>query len=162
MRVACLAALAVLGLSVGTSEASPPSHCTGGGLRRALASFVSAYDRGDTQMLDSLFAEEPDFEWYSTNGPGERLGRQARQRGSLIPYFEARHARHDRLAWRSFGFNGNSPRYGNFEFAMWRATAGFNHGGRFPVRGKGAAICGRDSTRFIVLSFGVPPLRRPS
>lgn len=55
-------------------------------------------------------------------------------------------------------FNGNSPRYGNFQFQMWRATSGFNHGDRFPVSGKGAAICDGESTRFIVLTFGVPPL----
>lgn len=158
MRVAFLAVLIVFGLSAGTGAASPPSHCTGGGVREALASFVGAYNRGHYQKLDSLFAEEPDFEWYSTNGPGGRLTRKARQRGTLISYFEARHARHDRLAWRSFQFNGNAPRYGNFQFAMWRSTSGFNSGDRFPVLGKGAAICDEDSTRFIVLSFGVPPL----
>jgi hypothetical protein len=159
MRVACLAVLILLGLSAGTGEASAPSHCTGPGGRGALASFVSAYNRGDFERLDSLIAEEPDFEWYSTNGPGERLRGKAKRRGTLIPYFEARHARHDRLAWRSFQFNGNSPRYGNFQLTMWRATSGFNRGDRFPVWGKGAAICDEDSTRFIVLTFGVPPLR---
>ena len=162
MRVACLALLVLLGLSTGTGEASPPSHCRAGDIRRALASFVSAYDRGDRRRLDSLFAEEPEFEWYSTNGPGRRLGGEAKQRRTLLPYFEARHARHDRLAWRSFQFNGGTRRYGNFQFGMWRSADGFNRGGRFPVWGKGAAICDRHSTRFIVLSFGVPPLRRPA
>jgi len=159
MRVASVAVLILLGVSAGPSDASAPSHCTSGGVRRALASFVSAYNRGDYARLDSLFAAEPDFEWYSTNGPGERLRGKARRRGTLIPYFEARHARHDRLAWRSFQFNGNAPRWGNFQFAMRRATEGFNRGDRFPVWGKGAAICDRESTRFIVLTFGVLPQR---
>jgi|SRR5829696_264387 len=159
MRVACLTLLVFLGLSAEASAASLTSHCRGGEIRQALASFVSAYDRGDYERLDSLFAEEPDFEWYSTNGPGQRLGGKAKQRSTLIPYFEARHRVHDRLALRSFQFNGATRRYGNFQFAMWRATSGFNHGNRFPVRGKGAAICKAGSARFIVLSVGVPPRR---
>jgi hypothetical protein len=159
MRVACLALLILLGISSRTADASPPSHCNGGGVREALSSFVRAYDRGDYERLDSLFAAEPDFEWYSTDGPGERLGAKSKRRRSLIPYFEARHARHDHLAWRGFQFNGNAPRWGNFQFTMWRATPGFNHGDPFRVSGKGAAICAAESTRFIILTFGVQPLR---
>ena len=166
MRIVCITVLVTLGVTVPVTglpargaNAMPASNCTAKTVRSALSSFIPNYDRGDYAALDAQFAAEPDFQWYSTNGPGERLGRQAKQRSTLISYFEARHAKRDRLAWRSFQFNGNSPRYGNFQFLMWRQLPGFNLGERFPVSGKGAAICSQESTRFIVLTFGVPPIR---
>ncbi len=131
--------------------------CRPGDVRAALSSFASAYSGGDFEALDALFAPEPEFEWYSTDAPGARLQARAKKRSSLIPYFETRHRRHDRFALRSFQFNGNSPRWGNFQMTMRRRLPGYREGAWFRVWGKGAAICDGADARFIVLTFGTIP-----
>ena len=169
MRIA-LAAAAVAGIAAlialtgrpGDATARPA--CASAETRAALASFVDAHNRGDSERLDSLFAEEPGFEWYSTSAPGERLGQEAKRRRTLIRYFERRHAAGDRFVLRSFGFNGNAAGhgggYGNFEMRLRRRVPGFRRGDWFRSWGKGAAICGGgDSVRFIVISLGTVPAR---
>ncbi|HEY5977477.1 MAG TPA: hypothetical protein VIT85_06435 [Solirubrobacterales bacterium] len=139
------------------TAAAPDSGCTAKETRAALVSFTRAYSRGDLDRLDSLFAEEPRFEWYSTDGPGRRIGPPSRVRDTLIPYFEHRHRKHDRMTLASFGFNGNSPRYGNFEMRLRRRADGFRGGDWFRVWGKGALVCPGDDARFIVISLGTIP-----
>ena len=132
-------------------------NCRPDDVHAALGRFATAYSEGDYETLDALFAPEPEFEWYSTDAPGERLEARARLRSSLIPYFEARHRRHDQFGLRSFQFNGNSRRWGNFQMTMRRRVAGYRHGDWFRVFGKGAAICDGADVRFIVLTFGTVP-----
>jgi hypothetical protein len=132
------------------------SHCKGGEVRAAIVSFTRAFDRGDYESLDSLFAQPPEYQWYTTPGPGRVLAKGARGRASLISYFEARHARRDRLHLTEFQFNGNAPHWGNFGFAMRHSAAGFMGGRPFPQGGKGAAICDSAGIRFIVFTFGEP------
>jgi hypothetical protein len=139
--------------------AAAAEDCRPHDVRAALSSFSRAYSRGDFAALDSLFAPKPDFRWYSTDAPGTRLMQAARKRSSLVPYFEARHRRHDRFRLRSFEFNGNSPGWGNFQMSMRRRTDGYRRGRWFQVNGKGAAICDGTDVRFIVLTFGTVPGR---
>ncbi len=161
MRAACLA-LACLSLSiaVGPAAARPGRDCAPREVRAALTSFIAAYNAGDYDALDDLVAAEPDFRWYSSPVPGERLLPRASRRGTLVRYFEARHAARDRLALTSFGFNGNGTyggsRYGNFEMGLRRRAAGFRRGAWFRADGKGAATCKGDSVRFVVLTLGGP------
>jgi hypothetical protein len=163
--LAAAAACLAIGFALPATPAGalvPPtgrSHCTGGQLREGLVEFTHAFDRGDAAALDALFATSPDFQWYTTPGPGRILARGAAGRSLLIPYFERRHTRHDRLRLTSFSFNGNSPHYGNFSFTMRHASDGFDRGRPFPQAGKGAAICDSEGTRFIVLTFGEPHRR---
>jgi hypothetical protein len=138
----------------GDAGAAPSAGCAPKQVRAALVSFTRAYNAGDDAKLDALFADEPRFQWYSTDAPGERLNPEAKRRKTLIPYFEARHRRHDRFKLRSFQFNGNSSRWGNFQIWMRRRADGFNGGDSFRAFGKGAAICDGADVRFIVLTFG--------
>jgi len=152
MAAACVA-VAVASCGAGADQAE--TGCTPGEVRAALVSFTRAYGAGDYEELDALFADEPRFEWYSTDAPGVRLFTSgAKDRRGLIPYFEARHRKHDRFALRSFQFNGNSGRWGNFQLSMRRRADGFRGGNWFRVFGKGAASCDGDDVRFIVLTFG--------
>jgi hypothetical protein len=154
MRVACPAVLALLAVSAGTSVASPPSHCTGPALRATLVTFSASLNRGDFAALDAVFAEKPDFQWYSTD---HRVGQAAKRRDTLIPYFERRHSKGERLGLARFRFTGNSPRYGNFEMTMRRSIPSVRGGRWLPVPGKGAAVCEGGSIRLIVMSFGRVP-----
>jgi hypothetical protein len=148
--------LAVFALPASADTPSGPSHCTEREVRATLVAFASALNRGDLDRLDSLFAVKPDFQWYSTDG---RIGKAAKQRDTLIPYFRRRHARGERLGLKRFRFTGNSPHFGNFEMTMRRRILGSRHDDWKPVPGKGAAICRERTVRLIVISFGTVPGR---
>lgn len=142
------------GLTVQAAPAAPPtgpSSCTAESIRATLVDFASAFDRGDREALDRIFATEPDFQWYSTAG---REGAAAKRRGTLLAYFANRQARGERLALRRFRFTGNAPHYGNFEMTMRRRIPGVAGGRWLPVPGKGAAVCRDGLTRLIVTTFG--------
>jgi hypothetical protein len=152
-------AAATLALFAPPASATPPSgrsHCNARELRATLVSFAAAFDRSNLQVLDSLFAEKPDFQWYATDG---RIGQAAKRRDTLIPYFRARHARGEKLGLKHFRFTGNSPHYGNFEMTMRRRIPGVRHSRWQPVPGKGAAVCREGTTRLIVMSLGTVPGR---
>lgn len=78
----------------GTSRAA--QSCDRESVADLVRTFVRAYNRGDSEKLDSMWADEPDFEWYAVS-PGERERDDAYDRETLIPYFEERHQLEDRL-----------------------------------------------------------------
>jgi hypothetical protein len=156
MRVAGAVIVASIGVALlaGPAAGLPPtgpSHCGPRAIHSTLVSFTAALNGGDLDALDELFAEKPDFQWYSTDG---RIGAAAKRRDTLIAYFRRRHARGERLRLASSRFTGNSPHYGNFEMLMGRRVPGVAGGDWLPVPGKGAAICSEGETRLIVMSFG--------
>jgi hypothetical protein len=116
-----------------------PKPCTADEVEMLVRRFTDAFNTGDLRALDAVFAREPEFEWYSTDAPGERLQASAFDRSSLMPYFASRHAAGERLALRSFKFNGNSSTpYGNFEYGLTRSATELKP---TPYYGKGAAFC---------------------
>jgi hypothetical protein len=156
MRVAGAIIVASIGIAllvepVAAAPPTGPSHCAARDISAVLNSFTAALNRGDLDALDELFAEKPDFQWYSTDG---RIGAAAKRRDTLIAYFRRRHARGERLRLASSRFTGNSPHYGNFEMLMGRRVPSVAGGDWLPVPGKGAAICHEGETRLIVMSFG--------
>lgn len=137
-----------------TPEQELPKPCISGEVETLVLNFIDAFNRGDLSALDDLFAQEPEFEWYSVDALGEPITRSAYDRLSLVPYFAARHARGERLTLRSFRFNGNSPggRYGNFEYGLTRSADDLEQS---PYHGKGAAFCYRKrSDAIFVWSMG--------
>jgi hypothetical protein len=123
--------------------AEQPVACTGPEVEQLTNRFIGAFNAGDLEALDNIFAHEPDFEWYSTLAPGERLTPLANDRASLIPYFRDRHALGEQLVLRSFTFNGNDPGsrpYGNF---VYRLTRSADDLAPTPYHGKGASLCYR-------------------
>jgi hypothetical protein len=125
-------------------------------VRLSLNDFSRAFNMGNGDALDSLFAKEPAFRWYSSGRPGERLGDAASRRDTLVGYFADRHERGDRLAVRSFRFVGNATGVGHFHGTFWRSATDFRSGERFVVVVKGAAVCKRGSAAFAVFSVGPP------
>lgn len=121
-----------------------PALCTAGEVETLVRRFIAAFNAGDLMALDALFAREPEFEWYSTDAPGERLSPPANDRPSLVPYFAARRALGEELTLRSFRFNGNSGNggrpYGNFGYGLTRSAEDLEP---TPYDGKGAALCYR-------------------
>ncbi len=140
--------------TAGSAPPTGPSHCEARSVRSALAGYARALNRGQFKRLDRIFAEKPDFQWYTTDG---RIGQASKRRNTLIGYFRRRHDRGERLGLVRFRFTGNSPHYGNFEMTMRRSRPGLRGHRWVRIPGKGAAVCAGGSTRLIVISFGNAP-----
>jgi hypothetical protein len=106
-------------------------------VRGLVIQFIAAFNKGDVHRLSHIFARS-DFGWYSTDGPGARLGAEAYDRDTLLGYFMRRHKFRERLRLRSFKFNGNSQGYGNFEYGLVRRAQDLKPTEYY---GKGAAVC---------------------
>jgi hypothetical protein len=150
-----LATVVTLAVVAATTAATarPAEHACDATLARTTwVRFISAFNRGDYRHLDGLFALKPDFLWYSSNVPGLRNLTGATNRATLIPYFRARHARHDRMRLLSFAYHGN----GNFTYRLRRSASDYTGGRWFRLIGKGAVTCVGGEARIIVVSIGGP------
>lgn len=125
--------------------------CTARRVRRLVNAFVDAFNRGNARGLDLAFAVEPEFRWYSTDGPGARLEAEARDRDTLLNYFARRHRRGERLHLTSFRFHGYSAGYGHFEYVLVRRAHNLPP---TDYLGKGAAICTAYEDFIAVWSMG--------
>lgn len=158
----CLVALAFVwaGHGIPYSAAAPATSgsCSKAKSRVAMESFIKAFNRGDAETLDSLFAREPAFEWYSSPAPGRRLNRASFKRSTLLPYFVSRHSDGDRMHLRRFDFIGRGPKNSGIGFQVARRADGFRGGKWFRASSKAAVICSGGPAQFIVISLGgVPP-----
>ena len=131
-------------ISLGLMLAAAPAdtRCTAPEARTAVSRFVAEFNRGDLRALNRRFEPAGRFEWYSTSAPGQRFHDAAQDRATLIPYFKARHARHERLTLRSFQYNGTSLGLldGNFQYTLTRRADDLRP---TPYEGKGALFCHR-------------------
>jgi hypothetical protein len=133
----------------GVRAPEQPTLCSAGEVEALVGRFVGAFNKGDAGELDDIFAHEPEFEWYSTDAPGERLTPLANDRSSLVGYFRERHVLSEQLKLGSFTFNGNatgSRLYGNFVYTLTRSADDL---AATPYRGKGAALCYRNRSDVI-------------
>ncbi|HEX2240461.1 MAG TPA: nuclear transport factor 2 family protein [Actinomycetota bacterium] len=94
------------------STSSAARSCDRQSVAALVRNFVNAYNKGDAERLDSMWASEPDFEWYSVS-PDERERDDAYQRETLIPYFRERHQLGDRLRLKTLRV-GPEDDQGNF------------------------------------------------
>jgi hypothetical protein len=140
----------------GSSGRDLAAACRASDVRSAVNAFVRAFNRGDGETLQRLFAKEPGFKWYSSALPGKRIGAAAQRRATLSEYFRSRHRRADTLALRSFSFHGNSAGVGHFAATMRRSARDFLNGTTIRVPAKGAAACAGGRASFVVMSLGGP------
>jgi hypothetical protein len=150
---------AVSALATSASAATQslaPGACTPAEARQAFAEFVSAYNRGDLRRLDSLFARQPAFAWYSSNAPGARLNRAAARRDTLIAYFSDRHLDRDRLRPVEISVITAAPHQTGLSLELRRRAADYRGGRWLSVAGKAALACHDGRARFLVVSLGTP------
>lgn len=152
MLVACFGGTAALRATAGHGIARPGVSCTAQATRTAWVSFLGAFTTGNYRRLNELFADEPDFGWFSSNTPGLRATMAALDRRTLINYFRKRHAQRDRLRLISFQWHGE----GNFIYTLWRSANDYRAGAAFHLIGKGFADCSEGRPRFVVVSLGGP------
>ena len=154
MRAAALALLALALLPAAAFAAAPPldaEDCAAGESRAVVLRFVAAFNARNIPVLDRVFAPEPSFNWFSTDGPGVRLRGAAYDRSTLMSYFRARHRQGEKLRLVRFKANGNSNGYAHFEFRVERRARTLR-----PTiyDGKGAAICAPSGDTISVWSMG--------
>ena len=162
---AVLVAVALVGVALGVvrdaganRSATPGSGCAVIPTRTIWLAFVHAFSSGNYRWLDALFAQEPDFVWYSSNFPGLRNGTAAFDRRTLIAYFRTRHVQRDRLRSLSFVYHGD----GNFTYRLLRSANDYKAGAWFRLIGKGAASCAGGQAHLTVVSVGGPGSDRRS
>lgn len=122
--------------------------------RRAFTSFLRAFNRGDYAALDSLFAAQPAFAWFSSNDPGTRLRKRAERRDTLVAYFRWRHFEHDRLRLAYLTVNTGAPHSTGLGFELRRSAADLRDGEWLAVSGKAGLTCHEGRPKFLVISLG--------
>lgn len=139
-QVACLVlAIGIIGaLALPSGGAtSAAQSCDRESVAALVRTFVRAYNRGDSQQLDQLWAPEPDFEWYSVS-PDEREQDDAYDRETLLPYFVRRHQLNDHLHMKSLRV-GPENDLGHFGIAYRLHRQSNEQRGRGRYHGKAAA-----------------------
>ena len=139
----------------GSPTLGTTANCNAAETRELVQRFINSFDRGDIRQLDQLVAGTNLFQWYSTDAPGQRIDPEARDRNSLIAYFEKRHEKHERLVLQSFSFNGISSGFGHFQFELSRSA----DDGLPPTAyvGKGAVDCSSPRPTLAVWSMARQP-----
>lgn len=110
--------------------------------------FVRAFNRGDVDRLDRLWAHEPDFQWYFVDD--EREQSDAEDRLTLRLYFQERVLLNDHLRLQRLRINPNGT---DFAFKLLRTTDDERDRAAGLFHGKGAA---RDSVPLPSLSQPIP------
>jgi hypothetical protein len=115
--------------------------CTPVQTRALIIRFVKAFNRGDAPTLNRVWDSKDWFKWYSvSNQPGLRIKADAYRRDTLLPYFAARHAAHERLVLTSVQINAYGHGYRNFQYKLTR-SANDLPGSPVAYEGKGASSC---------------------
>lgn len=116
-------------------------ECTEGRVQRIVARFIEAFNAGDVQRLDRLFAPSGDFRWYVVDGYAHT------DRTTLVRYLEQEQSDGVKMSLTRFRFTGNRDDYGHFESFLVRTT----NQGAVKYHGKGASICHPDDADFIAV-----------
>ena len=133
-----LVAIAIIGVLTPQSGNAqrPGENCNRQSVADLVKTFVRAYNNGDTDKLESLWAADPDFEWYSVSNERERDDPYDRQ--TLIPYFEERHELGDRLRLNTLRVRAGDDR-GMFGISYRLHRQSDQRAGRGRYHGKASA-----------------------
>ena len=148
---AVLLAAASIAAGAPAALAAPARDCSAAETRQLVVDFLSAFNAGRAVRLDRDFARAPIFKWYSTTGPGKRLGAAAYDRSSLLRYFAGRHAQRERLSLRFWSGGGNANGYSHFQFRVVRSARDLP---ATLYEGKGAIVCSDGGNMIAVWSMG--------
>jgi hypothetical protein len=147
--------VAAVALAAATpGPAAPATACRAAPTKAVVTRFVSAFNRGDLRTVDHLFGAIGVFRWYSTTAPGERRGRAAYNRQTLVSYLRGRVRAGEWLRLLSFRFTADAPRsLGQMSGTLSRSARGY------PARTfayKGSADCSGGDPVLVVWSMAGP------
>ena len=140
--------------NLGIASTDRSGACAPSEARRAFASFLAAFNHGNYARLESLFAAEPAFGWFSSNSPGRRIRQEAERRSTLIQYIRQRHSQRDRLRLARLPVVTAGGQRSGLGLELWRSAADFRNGKWSRVSGKASLVCHEQSPKFLVMSLG--------
>jgi hypothetical protein len=135
--VLAMGILSALAPPSGGAAPSAAQSCDRESVAALVRTFVRAYNGGDSEKLDQIWAPEPDFEWYSVS-PDEREQDEAYDRETLLPYFDKRHQLNDHLRLKYLRVGPQDER-GGFGIAYRLQRQSDQEAGRGRYHGKAAA-----------------------
>lgn len=142
-RLALLASTALLMGILPAPAAALEPECAPSEVRALVRTFIQAYNRGDVDYLDQIWAEEQDFFWYAVETDILRRGPLSEDRKTLSTYFRERSLRADQLRLRQLRVSWERGWHGAWDltFELVRRSEDSAASGRY--HGKGAATCQR-------------------
>ena len=151
-RLGLLALVVSLAAVAGAVPPARAAGCTAEATKALVHSFVAGYNSGRVGAIDRLWAPEPYFQWYSTIGPGTRLGSKAYDRTTLDAYFRSRVRLHEKLVLVKLGA-GYDSRRNLVDFAGKLVRSADDLPATPPKDFKGAAACRPSGPALIVWSM---------
>lgn len=145
MRRSLIAAstLLVLALPASPTRAMEPP-CSRWEVRSLVHTFVDAYNRGDVEHIDKLWAQEPDFFWYFVESDMARRGEAlSKDRTTLPVYFTQRSAYGDQIVIRELSVRWERGWHAAWDFSFELVRRSDEPGASGRYHGKGAAECQR-------------------
>jgi hypothetical protein len=130
-----------------SGAAHPDDTCSPEAVRSTVAAFLQEAQASPDEAVERYIAPDPLFEWFSTE---DRLDSDARDRGTLAEFLDARYAEAGASDLEHFQHNGRSRGVAHFEFRIRRSEGDTST--VFP--GKGALDCGTGT--IVVWSEGTP------
>ncbi|HEX2236297.1 MAG TPA: hypothetical protein VHK89_08475 [Actinomycetota bacterium] len=120
----------------------PEAPCRPAEARAIVRGFVEAFNRGDVDYLDRMWAEEPDFFWFFDSADPLRRSELSEDRITLPHYFRARALLGDQLHLRSLSVRWQRGWHAAWgvAFELHRVSEQPDVSGRY--HGKGALTCG--------------------
>lgn len=136
---AALAAALVVLPSPATASRAP---CRASEARAIVRYFVEAFNRGDVDVLDRIWAQEPDFFWFFDNSDALQRSELSEERAALTSYFRRRALLGDQLHLRELSVRWQRSWHGAWGvvFELHRVSDDPGVSGRY--HGKGAVTCG--------------------
>ncbi len=135
-------------------DLGPTATCGAAQVRQVVVAFIAAFNSGSKTKLDALWARVG-FRWYNVMRSTKEQY-VAYDRAKMLRYFAVRHTKSEKLALKSFRFNGVSGDYGHFQYVVTRQASDVAKGAREAYVGKGAAVCIEPGPRLAVWSMGRP------
>lgn len=136
------AALAALLVVIPAPARSVEPRCRASEARAIVRYFVDAFNRGDVDVLDRIWAQEPDFFWFFDSADALRRSELSEDRLTLPQYFRQRALLGDQLHLRDLGVRWQRGWHAAWgvSFELHRVSDEPGVSGRY--HGKGAVTCG--------------------
>jgi len=126
------------------AEWSARGVCTADATKALVRAFVRGYGRGQVKAIGRMWAPAPRFQWFSTGPPGRRLGERAKDRSTLVKYFQTRVRARERIRLTLLS-SGYDPARGivNFGGKLVRTARDIRPRGQQDFKGAADCVSGR-------------------
>lgn len=131
--------------------------CSRSEIRDFLTTFVDAYNRGDVDYLDQIWADEEHFFWYSDDADVLRRGPLSEDRKTLPVYFSERSLFGDQLHLGKLSIRWERGWHAAWGISFKLHRTSDQPGATGAYRGKAAATCGADGQFLHAWAMGRVP-----